>query len=491
MLLDYIQIKRDDKDILSVSYYKDGKTKIKDIPLNGSDMYNWKVCYESNPDKSTKYRNWNNKPVRKIKTNKLSEFRIGEILDNLPKEEHDEIFDYVLPNIYFVDIETEIDSELSVKESAQQARKPITVIGIATPTNEVVVLSSEKNLTPIEIKNVELKIKEHTEKYKMKFSFRFRSFSCESDMLKFFLKHMVSRFPMMSGWNFVDFDWAYIVNRCKRLNIDISIASPINKVVGRDKFPAHVAVIDYMECYKKWDTSVTKENLKLDQAGLDVLGVQKVNYSGTLDELYRDDFAKYVYYNAIDCALVAMLHNKLGVSSIGNMMTYISKCPTMNMFSPVKLTEAILARDYYAQNKVLASDYSEKIQQAYRGAYVKAPITGFHRCCICNDFASLYPNIIRELNLSPETFVSKIEETDTEKKLQKRNQGYIVSESGCVFDKNPGVFSTLVGRVYNQRKSYKKIAVDASIKARLLEDLLNSNLSDEEAMKRYDEIMNK
>jgi hypothetical protein len=66
-----------------------------------------------------------------------------------------------------------------------------------------------------------------------------------------------------------------------------------------------------------------------------------------------------------------------------------------------------------------------------------------------------------------------------------------VSESGCVFKKEPGVFSTLVGRVYNQRKSYKKTAVQASIKARLLEDLMKrTDLSDAEIEKEYDKIIN-
>ena len=489
MLLDYIQTGSN----LSVSYYdENGKTKIKTIPLTEDMMFNWKVWDRraKNYSPDPKYTNWDGKPVYREPSNRLNRFRIAEIIDDLPKAEYNEIFNYSLPKMYFVDIETEIDHDLSVKESAEKVRKPITVIGIATPERQVIVLSAVKDLSIREQKEVEHDIKQHTKSFGAEFTFRFKCFGSESDMLKFFLKNMVSKFPMMSGWNFVNFDWKYITNRCDKLNIKVESASPIHKTVGKERYPAHVGVVDYMECYQKWDTSVAKENLKLNQAGYDVLGIEKVEYSGNLDDLYRDDFKKYVYYNAIDCALVEMLHERLGVSSIGSTLTYIAKCPMMRMFSPVILTESILARDYYTRDRVLAVAKQDNKQQTYDGAYVKQPVVGFHKCCICNDFASLYPNIIRELNLSPETLVLKLGEDDIEEKQKKLDEGYIVSESGCVFDKAPGVFSTLVGRVYNQRKSYKKTAVNAAIKARLLEDLLKENIMDEnELMEKYEQIM--
>lgn len=487
MLLDYIQIGKN----ISVSYYgNDGKTHIHTINLDDSDMFNWEYCVESNKSKSLTYKSWDDKPVKKVPATRLTNFRIAEILDDLPKATYDKIFEYNLPRTFFIDIETEIDPDLTVQQSAEQARKPITVIGIATPERQVIVLSSCKTLTPREEQEIDYKLKEHTRSFGADFDFRFKAFADEKTMLEYFFTNIVSRAPMISGWNFVDFDWKYMVNRSNKINAKLELASPIKRLVGKNKFPAHVAVVDYMECYQKWDTSVAKENLKLDQAGLDVLGVQKVHYDGTLDDLYRDDFPKYVYYNAIDCALVEMLHEKLGVSSIGNTLTYIAKCPTMRMFSPVALTEGILARDYYQHNKVLPVVKTDREQEGYDGAYVKQPKVGFHKYCICNDFASLYPNIIRELNLSPETFLLKLAESDTLGKQKKLKEGFIVSESGCVFSKDPGVFSTLVGRVYMQRKSYKKIAVNASIKARLLEDLLKENIQDETELNcRYEQIM--
>lgn len=490
MLMDYMQIGK----TLSVSYFdKSGKTQVKNIPLNDDQMFNWEYCKPHNMAKADKkYKSWDGKAVLRKPATKLSGFRMAEILDDLPKDMYDEIFEYALPQTYFVDIETKIDPTLTVKESAEEARMPITLIGVATPNRGVIVLSSEKDLTPHERQQIQIDITNHTKPFGVNFKFQFRCFPDETSMLKHFLYNMVRKFPVMSGWNFVEFDWKYISNRCKRLNIPMENASPIKKLIGKDKnMPAHVCILDYMECYSKWDTSVSqKENLKLDQAGEDVLGVKKVHYDGTLDDLYERSFKDYVYYNAIDCALVEMLHEKLGVSSIGNTLTYIAKCPTPRMFSPVTLTESILARNYYKRDKVLPVVNKDNKQEGYEGAYVKQPIVGYHRFCICNDFASLYPNIIRELNLSPETFLMKLDEEDIEGKRQKLAEGYIVSESGCVFLKDAGVFSTLVGEVYNQRKAYKKTAVNAAIKSRLLEDLLKrTDLSDEEALAEYEKIV--
>ena len=492
MLMDYMQV----GDTISVSYFdKNGKTQIKDIPLSEEQMFNWEYCKPYNlKNADKKYTSWDGKPVVKVKPKdgKLSPFRLAEIIDDLPKETYDEIFEYNLPQTYFVDIETKIDPTLTVKESAEVARQPITLIGIATPNRGIIVLSSGKDLTPYEQKQIQADITRHTKPFGVNFKFQFKCFPDETSMLKQFMHHMVKKFPVMSGWNFFDFDWKYITNRCKKFGISIAKASRIEKVIGKDKnMPAHACILDYMQCYSKWDTSVSqKENLKLDQAGEDVLGIKKVHHDGTLDDLYNNNFKDYVYYNAIDCALVEMLHEKLGVSSIGNTLTYIAQCPTTRMFSPVSLTESILARNYYKINKVLPVVKKDNKQEGYDGAYVKAPIVGLHRFCICNDFASLYPNIIRELNLSPETFLMKLEETDLEAKRQKLAEGFIVSESGCVFSKEAGVFSTLVGEVYNKRKSYKKTAVNAAIKSRLLEDLLKrTDLSDEEALREYEKIV--
>ena len=496
MLLDFSQ----DGEKLTISYWGDGGELCTMTKKLTDDMlFNWAVCGESSPEKDPVYRNWDGRPVKKRylpykegnrTVYQLTPFRIAEIIDDLPSEEYDRIFSYNIPRIAFIDIETEVADDFPKPELAEM---PITCIGFVGQAHKVYVYGTKK-LDAREKLRIQNDIDKHTEKLNTKFEFIYKYFGGEEAMLKHFLSSTVPHFPMMSGWNFIDFDWAYIYNRAGRLGVDPLPASPTRKFIGKNvKVPQHRGIIDYMECYRKWDTNVEqKENYKLNQAGFDVLGVEKVHYSGSLQDLYVQDFPKYIYYNAIDCILVEMLHEKLGVSTIGCTLAYIAKTQATKMFSPVALTENIIARDFYKQHKVcppISMDNRES--EGYDGAYVKQPKTGFHRCCICNDFASLYPNIIRELNLSPETFVKKIDEDDDVAREKWLKKGYIVSRSGCVFKKEPGVFSTLVGRVYNQRKEYKKKSYIASKRAFKLQELAaDITLSDEEALKKMQEILN-
>lgn len=499
MLLDYTQR----GDVLSLSYWgNDGRTHIENLRLSSDELFNWKVCSENDPEKDPVYRSWDNKPVKrvdfpevkkdkygkeKMSFPKLSVFRLAEIIDDLPKDLHDDIFSYNIPKHVFIDIETQIAEEFPKPE---EAKMPITCIGFATQKKKIYVYAT-RQLDKRDIIRIQNDINEHTKKLKTKFEFVYKGFQDETSMLYFFLTKNVPNFPLMSGWNFVDFDWTYIFNRAEKLGIDTKASSPMNILVGKQKTPLHVGVVDYMECYRKWDTNVEqKENFKLDQAGLDVLGIQKVHYSGNLQDLYENDFPKYIYYNAIDCILVEMLHEKLGVSVIGFTLAYIAKAQASKMFSPVALTESIMARDFYQMKRVLPPVDTKKESKGYEGAYVKQPKVGYHRYCTCNDFASLYPNIIRLLNLSPETFVAKVDENDDEAKRKWLEKGYIVSQSGCVFSQEPGVFSTLVGRVYNQRKEYKKKSYVANMRAFKLRELAeNISLSDEEAMEMMKNIL--
>lgn len=492
MLLDYTQR----GDVLSLSYWgSDGMTHIKDIRLGSEELFNWKVCGENDPEKDPVYRCWDGSPVKrtdyprktkdrlgndKVLLPRLSPFRLAEIIDDLPKDMYDEIFSYNIPRHIFVDIETAVEGEFPKPE---EARQPITCIGFATQKKKVYVYAV-KPLSAIEILGIQDRIDKHTESLGVHFDFVFKKFQDETSMLKYFLTRNVPCFPLMSGWNFIDFDWTYMYNRACKLGLEPKGASPVGMLMGEKKIPLHVGVVDYMECYKKWDTNVEqKENYKLDQAGHDVLGMRKVHYSGNLQDLYEENFPEYIFYNAIDCILVERLHDKLGVSTIGFTLAYIAHAQASRMFSPVALTESIMARDYYKVKRVLPpKERSETNKKKYQGAYVKEPRVGYHRFCICNDFASLYPNIIRMLNLSPETFVTKVDEHDDEAKKYWLDKGYIVSESGCVFSKEPGILATLVGRVYNQRKEYKKTSYVASMKSFALKEAAEDLSMDDAAL---------
>ncbi len=479
------------------------------------DNFNW-VVTKSGSESAVKGKiNWDGKPVRRsipsifdevrtppitnpndprIKYENLTTSRCMEVIQSRYSEKAlAELNCYKMPKMTFIDIETGMSTEGF--EKPETARQPVTVIGMATEDHRIIVFGI-KPLTQDEMLRIQYDINEHTKSLNnVHFEFEYRYFERESDMLLEFYRNM-KRMGMISGWNVIDFDWAYLFNRGRKLNINVPAeVSKFAMTSGKENIPTHIPMVDYMECYRRWDTSVEqKENLKLDQAGFDVLGVQKVHFSGSLQDLYERDFPKYVYYNAIDCILVEQLHERMRLTDIGCTLAWIAKTPVNRMHSVVATTEGALADAYRRNGRVIADSGKKKSGDAegYEGAFVKPPKPGMHLYVSCNDFASLYPNIMRELNMSPETLIAKVDENDEEAKKKWKDKGYIVSHSGCVFEPNsvPGVFATLIGDIYNQRKAFKKKSYMYADKQRKLEELAKRvDLSDDEALAEMNKIL--
>lgn len=479
------------------------------------DNFNWKECNQGDPNIVAGKLNWNGKPVKRskpsvfsqaqvppitspsdarIKYETLSKSRCMEIIQSRYSEAAlAEVNCLKMPKMTFIDIETGMSPDGF--EKPEDARQPVTVIGMATEDHRIIVYGV-KPLTNDEINRIQYDINEHTKSLNnVHFEFEYKFFESETAMLIAFFKGM-KNMGMISGWNVLDFDWAYLYNRATlRLKIDVArTVSNIGLLSGKERLPTHIPMVDYMDCYRRWDTSVQKENLKLDQAGYDVLGVQKVHFFGSLQDLYEQDFPKYVYYNAIDCILVEQLHERLRLTDIGCTLAWIAKTPVNQMQSVVATTEGALADAYRKNGRVVAVDDKKKNKDAegYEGAFVKNPVVGLHLYVTCNDFASLYPNIIRTLNMSPETFVKKLPEDNEIEKRKWKEKGYIVSQSGCVFEplSKPGVFATLIGDIYGQRKAFKKKSYVCADKQRKLEELAErTDLSDEAALAEMERIL--
>lgn len=494
MLLDTCQYEHPSKGrILSIAYYgKDHKTHIYEYKLKDSDMFEWielKHGAKTKPDATV--TNWNGNPVAKKnidlkkKTAKLSKYRVMEIIDNLPKDVQDEIFEYNLPDIYFCDIETEW-TEQTGYSSPEKAENQIQVIGVCTPKNQIIVMST-KDLTEDEKRSVQVRINDHCKtvvKKNSEYTFIFMKYASETEMLADFLYKMVPKMPLLTGWNFNEFDWKWICNRSKLLGLDLAKMSPIGQGHGNKEgswTPAHVYVVDYMEVYKKWDRSVKfKENFKLDTAGKDVMGVRKVEYEGTLQYMYENDYSKFVYYNAIDCILLKMIHDKIHTLDVGLTTCSLNKIELTNMFSTIAGTESQLTRAYNEHGHVLAQKEANVKTDGYEGAYVKDPKVGFHEMNVCFDYASLYPTTMRQLNISPESYVDKINVDDlknpeTLEKFKKyHTPDYIIAQSGAVFKKEDSYLKKIITDLYAQRKAYKKESFKAKQKAYEIQQIIDN-----------------
>jgi len=462
MLLDITQEDR----TLWVSYFNlEGKTRFKTYELKSEDMFNWEVCDESDPNADSKIKNWDGRSVKKVRSKFLNKYRIIEYIDNLSPSDRKLIFGYHFPRTYFIDIEVEVTD--SFPEPSKAANK-IIAICIVTPNRQCIILAT-KDLTKKEQGDIENKINNYVKDHNVEYRFEFKKFNSEYDLLYTFLKSIVRKIPMMTGWNYIKFDWAYIINRAKRIGIDPSIASPIDELFGRDEFPCHVGVMDYMEIYAKWDRTIdVKEDVRLDTVGEAVLGLRKVKYDGTIQDLYEKDYNKYIFYNAIDTIIVQLIHEKIKTMEIALTIAHMSRISVFRAGSPVSITESLLCREFLKKGKVMAKDPTKPPpkKEKYEGAFVKEPITGMHNAVSCFDFASLYPSIMRQMNISPESFIKKVSPDERKKEI---SDDKIVAITGAVYKSGGSILKDILSDLYAQRKEYKKKSFELQQKAYELE----------------------
>ena len=480
MLLDIIQ----DKSNLQVSYWgSDGKTHIEVIKIPDEEQYIWVTNQKDKTDLKFKgIHNWNGKAVYKHRVDpqreKLNRYRQYEILDSQPDELKEKIFSYNLPELFFIDIENEMQDG---KPNPEKPDKPITVIGVCCPNDTVMVLSGGYNLTEKEQVSIQERIDEHFKQVNRHFRFVFRYFPTEYDLLYFFFSAFIPRMAMMTGWNFEDYDWRYLFNRAKELGIDPSLASPSRILTGPVDRPAHVGIIDYLKAYKKW-TWNSNENYRLDTIGEKLCKIKKVQHAESLDDMLHNNFEKYVYYNAIDCCLVKLIHEACNALTCGLTTAWLGRIKAMDCFSTTYIPENLLRASFSGEHKVLGIDpYAKKKEgEKYEGAFVKQPIPGLHRFCTCNDYASLYPTLMRQFNIGPETLVTLLPETDEALKQQWRDKGYIVCASGAVFQKEDGHLKKIITDLYFKRKAYKKTSFKFTQIYYDLKDLKHDNAAPEE-----------
>lgn len=435
---------------LVISYYdKEGKTKLKRFNLDRVE--NWTICSATDPKRSKEFTNWDGKPVKKVAERRLNKWSIYEFINNLPPEEKEEISALNFPKVQSIDIETEVIDGFPVPEIA---RERITTIAISTESNSTVVLGW-KEISKEQEKVIFDQYREYLKEFG-EWNFKYICFSDEYNMLYTFVNKFLPNFSLAIGWNFMGFDWKYIFNRCKRLGIDVSLASPSKKLQGNDNIPLHIGMLDYMEIYKRWDRTVQiKENFGLDSTSNAVLGTTKLKYNGTLQELYENDYDKYILYNAIDSALVCLIHKKLKTLNSVLSVSCLCNLSIYKASSAVNLTEALLWKGYYERNLVIGDKKVETPRGQYEGAYVKEPEPGMFTAVTCFDYASLYPSIMRQFNLSPESFITKT--TDLEKlEKHKADPNFIVSVNGAIYNnKEVSVLKQILTNLYSERKRNK------------------------------------
>jgi DNA polymerase elongation subunit (family B) len=256
-----------------------------------------------------------------------------------------------------------------------------------------------------------------------------RRFDSEKEMLRAFLdEYMLIKPTIITGWNIWGYDVPYLYNRLKRV-FDAKVAkslSPIGKahVTKNDNGSfdctiAGVSCLDYLELYKIF-TYTQLPNYRLDTVGKLEVGMGKIEYDGNLNDLFKSDINKFIQYNLTDVDIVDAIDKKMKLVELTRGICHICHVPYECIrFSSRFLEGALLT--YLRRKDLVANSRPKKIEQdenevGFMGAFVKQPVPGLYEWIFSNDLASLYPSIIRSLNISPETKVGKVLNWDEVKK---------------------------------------------------------------------------
>lgn len=311
----------------------------------------------------------------------------------------------------------------------------------------------------------------------------------EEELLKSFLHfwNTPEWFPdVITGWNIEFFDIPYLVNRIKAL-LGMQFAKllspwkylrPKKIELGFRTYNTYELVginsLDYLQLYRKFSYT-PQESYTLDFISEQELKEKKVDWHEagyeSLSDLYEKNPQLFLEYNIQDCALVEKLDNKLRFVELVFAMAYDAKINFADALTTVRMWDVIIHNHLLEKNMVIPpmSDGMER-DRAIQGAYVKDPLKGRHKWVASFDFESLYPTLIEQHNISPETYAGKTrmvyqqilgdDFADIKKKIKEND--WALTGSGCYFLKSPqGFLPELMTRLKAKRKAYKKKMFDA------------------------------
>lgn len=462
---------------LIVSYVdKTGEIKLKYYEWSNPTKY--VTCEPDDKDRDTKYHSWDGKPVKKVSVNQPDRYAIYDFLDSLPEKEKQEIFEYNLPHIYFVDIETEIVDGFPDAETA-----PTRVLSISVVYDDKIILLGLRDMP----EDMQERIKNNTNEYFKKFGttykFKYVQYDDEFDMMYNFFYKMIPKMPLITGWNFVNYDWVYLVNRARKLRKEVngkeytidpavsSLTKRLNKVwMSNEEMPAHRMIFDYMQLYEICDTSIkVKESSSLDFVANKLVGVEKIKYTGSLQKLYEEDFETFMYYNAVDSVLVQKIHEARNYISIIYAISSLAQIKIVDVISSMNnalgslaITEGVLRNRFRDQDNIVLfrGEKNDGENVGIAGGWVKDPVQGLNQWVVCYDFASLYPTTQRQFFIAPETFVgikddNRPDYCDNGIKIDLEK--HVVCVNGVVFEKRSSPTLRMLEDVYADRKKNKKI----------------------------------
>ena len=308
----------------------------------------------------------------------------------------------------------------------------------------------------------------------------YRVFWTEQEMLQDFHKWWTENTPdIITGWNNNLYDIPYICRRMERVLGEKwkKSLSPWNRVIDREfivqgrKQIAYdicgVSILDYLDLYRKF-TYTNQESYRLDHIAMVELDDKKLDHSEyeNFKDFYTSDWQRFVEYNIHDVDLVDKLEDKMKLIELAVTMAYDAKVNFEDVYSQVRMWDTLIYNDLKKRNIVVPPRQSTKKDEKYAGAYVKEPKPGMYDWVVSFDLNSLYPHLIMQYNISPETLVDERHPTVTVDKLLNQeidiDGDYAVCANGAQYRKDiHGFLPEIMQRIYDERTIFKKYMLTA------------------------------
>ena len=398
-----------------------------------------------------------------------------------PSKNHKEVF---------FDIECEIGGALT-EEYIERAPMPITTIAYWDKTldNWVILVRDDKNA----LKRTKAKNKEIV------------PCKTEKELLAKFLERFRDMDPdIIVGWNSDYFDIPYLYYRmCNILGEDFARhLSPIGYVRETPWFKdqyiqiAGVESLDYMRLHKKYSWA-DEPSMRLDAIGEKYVGMNKIEYEGNLDQLFKDDIQKFIRYNFVDVEILKLLDEKLDYLALTKNLSHKGKHNYSEVYANTKTQDGAISA-YLLSKKIIppAKERNPISKKGYAGGYLFCPQAGLYNYMFDEDLTSLYPSIIMTVNIGKETMVARIIDADDrnnrlglndlkskdpeeeiliENIKRKRTKvtigeliefiesnNWAISANGVMFSTNrESVLSTILNKWFDERVLYKNKMKDA------------------------------
>jgi len=411
-------------DLIRVVERREGKRHFTEYPIKYTFYYK---------DPRGKHKSIYGDPLNRIVSKSTKDFRKELAINNtkqLFESDVNPIFQCLSENylnveapklnVAFWDIETDFDPERGFADPSDPFM-PITAISVHLQWMDTLVTLAvpPKTITMEEAK-------EQTKDFP-----NTHLFEKEEEMLKTFLD-LIEDADILSGWNSEGYDIPYTVNRVSKiLSKDdtrrFCLWQQLPKKREYEKYGRKLETydlvgrvhLDSLELYRKYTYSET-HSYRLDAIGEAEIGEKKTVYEGTLDELYKNDFKTFIEYNRQDVALLDKLDQKLKFIDLSNELAHANTVLLQTTMGAVAVTEQAIINEAHGRGlQVPNRSKHDREHATAAGAYVAFPKKGLHKWIGSMDLNSLYPSVIRALNMDPATIVGQLRPIDTDAMVEE------------------------------------------------------------------------